>query len=191
MWSQPGAPDFKIDRPSQPRSARQARAFFFVLTRRRRCYTLLYMKVYLASDHAGFALKNALTEFLLAAGHEAVDLGPHDLDPKDDYPDFIGPLALRVSQEIGSFGIAIGSSGQGEAMAANRTPGARAMEFYGGDMEIIRAAREHNNANILSLGARFVSEELAKEAVTLFLGTPFSGEERHARRIEKLDHPDS
>jgi ribose 5-phosphate isomerase B len=145
------------------------------------------MKVYLASDHAGFALKQMLIGFLLAAGHEPVDLGPEALDPKDDYPDFIAPLAERVSQEIGSFGIAIGGSGQGEAMAANRVPGARAMEFYGGDIDIIRTSREHNNANILSLGARFITEDVAKEAVTLFLGTPFSGEERHARRIEKLD----
>jgi ribose 5-phosphate isomerase B len=145
------------------------------------------MKVYLASDHAGFALKHSLIKFLLGAGHEAVDLGPERLDPQDDYPDFITPLAERVSQEIGSFGIVLGGSGQGEAMAANRVPGARATEFYGGDIDIVRVSREHNNANILSLGARFVSEELAKEAVTLFLGTPFSDDERHVRRIEKLD----
>ncbi len=145
------------------------------------------MQVYLASDHAGFALKQQLIGFLLAAGHEAIDLGPAELDPADDYPDFVGPLAERVAQELGSFGIAIGGSGQGEAMAANRTPGARATEFYGGDLEVVRVSREHNNANILSLGARFVSEEEAKKAVTLFLGTPFSGDERHQRRIEKLD----
>lgn len=145
------------------------------------------MKVYLASDHAGFALKNTLTQFLLAAGHEAVDLGPFELNPTDDYPDFITPLAQKVSQELGSFGVAIGGSGEGEAMAANRVPGARATEFYGGEIDVVRVSREHNNANILSLGARFVSEDVAKEAVTLFLGTPFSGDERHARRIEKLD----
>ncbi len=145
------------------------------------------MKVYLASDHAGFGLKQVLLDFLLAAGHEPVDLGPDALDPKDDYPDFITPLAEKVSQELGTFGIALGGSGQGEAMAANRIPGARAMEFYGGDISIIATSREHNNANILSLGARFITPELAKEAVTLFLGTPFSGDERHARRIEKLD----
>lgn len=145
------------------------------------------MKVYLASDHAGFNLKNELVEFLLAAGHEAIDLGPEHLDPADDYPDFISPLAQRVSQEIGSFGIAIGGSGQGEAMDANRTPGARAAEYYGGDLDIVRLAREHNNANILSLGARFVTPTEAREAVTLFLATPFSEEARHARRVEKLD----
>jgi len=146
------------------------------------------MKVYLASDHAGFELKQQLIEFLLAAGHEALDLGPAALAPEDDYPDFISPLAERVSQELGTFGIALGGSGQGEAMSANRTPGARAAEYYGGNLDVVRLSREHNNANILSLGARLMAPEDAKQAVTLFLGTPFSGEERHARRIEKLDH---
>ncbi len=146
------------------------------------------MKVYLASDHAGYQLKHSLIQFLLAGGHEAVDLGPEGLVPGDDYPDFIGPLAHRVSTEVGVFGIALGGSGQGEAMSANRITGARAAEYYGGNLDVVRLAREHNNANVLSLGARFVSDAEAKEAVTLFLGTPFSGDERHARRIEKLDH---
>lgn len=145
------------------------------------------MKVYLASDHAGFELKQKLMDFLAAGGHQPVDLGPESLNPQDDYPDFIEPLARQVAGEVGVFGIAIGGSGQGEAMAANRVQGARATEFYGGTMDVVRVSREHNNANILSLGARFVSEAEAKEAVTLFLGTPFSDEERHQRRIEKLD----
>lgn len=145
------------------------------------------MKVYLASDHAGFALKQVLIDFLLKAGHDAVDLGPEALNPNDDYPEFITPLAQRVAGEVGVFGVALGGSGQGEAMAANRVPGARAAEYYGGDLDIIRVSREHNNANILSLGARFISEDLAKEATTLFLGTPFSEDARHERRIEQLD----
>lgn len=146
------------------------------------------MKVYLASDHAGFDLKNALADYLRAQGTYTVeDLGPRELDPNDDYPDYIRPLAVMVSAEKGAMGIALGGSGQGEAMAANRLEDARAAEYYGGNLDIVRLAREHNDANILSLGARFVNEEEAKEAVSLFLTTPFSGDERHARRIEKLD----
>lgn len=146
------------------------------------------MKVYIASDHAGYELKRALAEFLHARGHEVVDLGPAALDPKDDYPDYVAPLAQRVADEAGSFGIAIGGSGEGEAMAANRIPGARAAEYYGGDLEVVRLSRQHNDANILSLGARLISEHQAQEAVGIFLETPFSGDERHARRVEKLDH---
>ena len=145
------------------------------------------MKVFIASDHAGFELKNSLALFLKEQGNEVEDLGPHGLDPADDYPEYILPLAERVSGEPGAFGIALGASGQGEAMAANRVAGARAAEYYGGNLDIVRLSRGHNNANILSLGARFVSEQEAKEAVVLFLSTPFSGEERHARRVEKLD----
>ena len=145
------------------------------------------MKVYLASDHAGFELKNTLAAFLREQGREVVDLGPSALDPADDYPDFIAPLAQRVAAESGSFGVALGGSGEGEAMDANRTKGARAAEYYGGNLDIVKLAREHNDANILSLGARFINEEHAKEAVTLFLNTPFSADSRHARRIKKLD----
>lgn len=144
-------------------------------------------KLFLASDHAGFELKNALAAFLREQGHEVEDLGPHALDPGDDYPDFIKPLAERVAGTPGAMGVALGGSGEGEAMAADRVPGARAAVYYGGDLNIIRLSREHNDANILSLGARFLTPEQAKEAVALWLATPFSGEERHVRRIEKLD----
>ena len=145
------------------------------------------MKVYLASDHAGFELKKILLEYLRGQGHEVVDRGPVMLEPQDDYPDYIEPLAEEVAAHPGSFGIAIGGSGEGEAMAANRRSGARAAEYYGGNLAIVKAAREHNDANILSLGARFINSEHAKEAVALFLSTPFSDEPRHARRIKKLD----
>ena len=145
------------------------------------------MKVYLSSDHAGFELKKELAEFLRAQKYEVVDRGPVMLEPQDDYPDYIEPMAQKVAQNKGSFGIAIGGSGEGEAMAANRTDGARAAEYYGGNLDIVKVAREHNDANILSLGARFINSEHAKEAAALFLSTPFSGEERHARRIKKLD----
>ena len=141
------------------------------------------MKVYFAADHAGFDLKRVLLARLAAQGHEAEDMGPYALDPEDDYPDYILPLARRVATEPGSRGIVIGGSGQGEAMAANRIPGARAAVFYGGATDVLLATRADNDANILSVGARFVSEKEAKEAAKIFLETPFSNASRHARRI--------
>ena len=145
------------------------------------------MRIYLASDHAGFVLKQTLFEFLKAQGHEPEDLGPFEQNPDDDYPDFCKPLAQKVAANKGSFGIIVGLSGQGEAMAANRVRGARAAVFYGGPDELLKLSREHNDANILSLGAKFLSEDQAKAAVALWLATDFSGDERHVRRINKLD----
>ena len=145
------------------------------------------MKVYLSSDHAGFELKKILADFLRGLGHEVEDCGPAVLDAQDDYPDYIEPMAQKVAQNNGSFGIAIGGSGEGEAMSANKVKGARAAEYYGGNLDIVKVAREHNDASVLSLGARFINSEHAKEAAALFLSMPFSGEERHARRIKKLD----
>ena len=143
-------------------------------------------KIYLASDHAGFELKEALILFLKERGHEVEDVGPTTFSPQDDYPDYILPMAAKVAEERGSFGIGIGTSGQGEAMVANRVKGARAAVYYGSQDNILTLSREHNNANILCLGARFVSAEEAKRAVELWLQTPFSKEERHVRRIAKL-----
>ncbi|MDO8548186.1 MAG: RpiB/LacA/LacB family sugar-phosphate isomerase [bacterium] len=143
-------------------------------------------KVFLASDHAGFELKEALMPFLTERGYDVEDLGPFTLDPSDDYPDTIMPLALTIASDPSARGIAIGGSGQGEAVVCNRLHGVRAAVFYGGNKDIIKLSREHNNANILSLGARFVSQGEAKQAVELWLQTDFSGEERHARRIQKL-----
>lgn len=145
------------------------------------------MKVFLASDHAGFELKEALIPFLQERGYEVSDLGPPTLDLDDDYPDYLMMLARHVVDEKWSFGIGIGGSGQGEAIAANRIKGARAVVYYGGPKEIIILSRQHNDANILSLGARFISNDEAKEAVLLWLQTQFSGDERHTRRIGKLD----
>lgn len=144
------------------------------------------MKVYLASDHAGFELKHALVQYISLLGHEAIDLGPQTLNPEDDYPDFILPLAREVAKG-GSVGVIMGGSGQGEAIAANRIAGARAAVYYGGNLDIVALAREHNDANILSLGARFMESGEAEEALRTFLDTAWSGEERHARRIKKLD----
>ena len=154
-------------------------------------------KVYLASDHAGYELRQALVSYIGALGHEVEDLGAHHFDASDDYPDFITPCAKKVAGEPGSFGIILGASGQGEAMAANRIPGVRAAVFYGApassqtdaggrELDLIQSVREHNDANMLALGARFVTEEEAKEAVRAFLSTPFSGEERHVRRLNKF-----
>jgi ribose 5-phosphate isomerase B len=143
-------------------------------------------KVFLASDHTGYELKEALGPFLSERGFEVVDLGPATLDPNDDYPDYLGQLGRSVAENKGSFGIGIGHSGQGEAMAVNRSLGARAAVYYGGPEEILKLSRQHNDANILSLGAHFMTIDEAKNAVALWLATPFSGEERHVRRIQKL-----
>ncbi|GIW68364.1 MAG: ribose-5-phosphate isomerase [Candidatus Parcubacteria bacterium] len=148
------------------------------------------LTVVLAADHAGFALKEALKGWLAEAGAAIEDCGAVAFDPSDDYPRFIFPAARRVrdlrAQGAQAFGVVFGGSGQGEAMAANKVPGVRAAVFYGGDLAIARLAREHNDALILSLGARFVGEEEAKEAARVFLTTPFSREERHTRRLEQM-----
>ncbi|TSC69415.1 MAG: ribose 5-phosphate isomerase B [Parcubacteria group bacterium Gr01-1014_56] len=146
------------------------------------------MKVFVASDHAGYELKEALIIFLRERGIETDDGGPMSYESGDDYPDYLLPMAAKVAQNKGTFGIAIGASGQGEAMVCNRVPGARAAVYYGRQEEIIKLSREHNDANILSLGARFVSIEEAQRVVMMWLTTPFSGEERHVRRLKKIDH---
>lgn len=143
-------------------------------------------KIYLAGDHAFFELKEKLLRELELRGHEVVDVGAHTLDTNDDYPTMVAACALRVAEDAGSFGIVGGGSGQGEAMVANRQPGVRAAVFYGGPMHLVRLAREHNDANVLSLGARFVTDEEAFEAAELFVGTPFSHDERHVRRIAQF-----
>ena len=145
------------------------------------------MNVYIGTDHAGFELKEKLKVFLMDLRYTFEDKGAFEFNPADDYPDFIKQVAIAVSQDPGSLGIVLGGSGEGEEMSANKITGIRAAEYYGGNLEIVKLAREHNDANILSLGARFVTEEEAKKAVQLFLETPFSNEERHARRITKLE----
>ncbi len=145
------------------------------------------MKIFISSDHAGFELKKFLVERLSLSGHEIKDLGALKFDPEDDYPDFISLVGKEISHNpSGSRGIVIGGSGQGEAIAANKFYGVRAAVYYGGNMDIVKLSREHNDANVLSLGARFMSPNDAFTAVTLWLATPFSGDERHKRRINKL-----
>ena len=145
-------------------------------------------KIYLGSDHAGFSLKEKIVAWLADWGYTYEDMGAHELDEKDDYPDFIHPVAKAVAENPeNSRGVVLGGSGQGEAMIANRLSGVRAAVYYGGNLDIITLSREHNNANILSFGARFIGEDEAKEALKLWLETPFSSEERHVRRIKKID----
>ena len=140
-----------------------------------------------ASDHTGFELKGELIAFVGEMGYETEDCGADGYDEQDDYPDFISLAAKLVSLDPDNTkAIILGGSGQGEAMVANRFPNVRAAVYYGGNNEIIKLSREHNDANVFSLGTRFVSGEEAKEAVKLWLNTAFSGEERHVRRIKKI-----
>ncbi|MAR75650.1 MAG: ribose-5-phosphate isomerase [Candidatus Marinimicrobia bacterium] len=144
------------------------------------------MIIHLATDHAGLDLKNSIKAYLISKNYEVIDHGAHDYDPQDDYPDFIFPCAKAVAKDTNSRGIILGGSGQGEAMAANRIKGVRAAVFYNGPDEIIKLSREHNNANVLSLGARFMSEEEIYKIINIWLEEPFGGD-RHQRRIDKLD----
>jgi ribose 5-phosphate isomerase B len=147
--------------------------------------------VAISSDHAGFELKEILRSFLEDLNYNVIDHGAYKLDKDDDYPDFMAPLARDVSKHSDILkGIVIGASGQGEAIACNKFPGVRAVVYYGGNAEIIQLSREHNDANILSLGAQFLNIEEAKMVVKTWLETPFSGDERHVRRIKKLDKLD-
>ena len=144
------------------------------------------MKIHLATDHAGLELKEKVKLYLSDLNYEVIDHGAYEYDALDDYPDFIFPCANAVSNDPESKGIILGGSGQGEAMAANRVKGVRAAVFYNGPDEIIKLSRQHNNANILSLGARFMSEEEMYKIIEVWLFTDFESG-RHQRRIEKLD----
>lgn len=143
------------------------------------------MKIYIGADHAGFKLKEELKQFLANLGYDIEDMGANQYDENDDYPDFIIPVANAVAKNSGSRGIVIGGSGQGEAMAANRIRGVRAALVY--DKYSAKMSREHNDVNIISLGARTLSLRKAKKLVKLWLETPFSNGERHIRRIKKIE----
>lgn len=162
------------------------------------------MKIYIGSDHAGFELKEKLKEYLSELGYDEVeDKGDLNYDENDDYPDFVKPLAEAIVADEKSIGIFIGGTGFGEEICANRIKGVRAVVFYGPRLavgavdvegrqsldpyEIVRLSRSHNDANILSISARFVPQLEAKEAVKVFLETKFSGDERHVRRIRKIE----
>ena len=141
--------------------------------------------IVLATDHAGFELKEHVKRFLTKKGYDIKDFGALEYDALDDYPDFILPAAKYISEHK-LIGIIFGGSGQGEAMAANRIKGIRAAVFYNGPDEIVELSRLHNNSNILSIGARFVSNQEVEKVIELWLSTDFE-EGRHKKRINKLD----
>jgi ribose 5-phosphate isomerase B len=142
------------------------------------------MRLYLGSDHAGFELKARLVEHLGGLGHEVVDCGPPDYDDNDDYPPYCLLVGTRVVADPGSLGIVIGGSGNGEAIAANKVRGVRCALAFSDDTA--RLGREHNNANVLSLGARMYDDDAAIRFAELFVTTTFSGAERHERRLALL-----
>jgi ribose 5-phosphate isomerase B len=150
------------------------------------------MKVYFASDHAGFSLKNELVNFVRGElSYDVEDCGASEMLVSDDYPPIIAQAAKAVqndiSKNIWSRAIVIGGSGTGEAIVANRFEGIRAALYYGGSEKILTLSREHNDANVLSLGARFLSTAEAKAAVKVWLATQFTDDERHVRRIAQID----
>ena len=147
------------------------------------------MKIYIASDHAGYEHKKALITFLRdELKHDVEDCGAYVLDPEDDYNSYILKAAQGVAADRTSRAVILGGSGQGEAMQANRIAGVRAAVFYGGAMDIVRLAREHNDANILSLGARFVDVDRAKEAIRVWLDTKANDAEKYRRRVLSMDN---
>ena len=138
----------------------------------------------MGSDHAGFELKAYLVDHLKAAGHEVIDVGPAAYDPDDDYPPYCVETARRVVADEGSLGVVLGGSGNGEQIAANKVSGCRAALAW--SPETATLAREHNNAQVVGIGARMHTPEQAAEIVDAFVSTPFSNGERHARRIAML-----
>ena len=146
------------------------------------------MNIYIASDHAGFELKKSLVLHLENKGFNVSDMGPDSYDEFDDYPDFVLNVGKKVLEDSESFGIILGGTGQGEAIVVNRLKGVRAIVCNNENKDIPILGREHNNANIISLGARFLEDSVAKEMVDIFLETKFSEEERHLRRIKKIDN---
>ena len=149
------------------------------------------MQVYFAADHAGFELKNTLIDYVKELGYEVEDCGAYSFDKDDDYPAIIASAARKLAADVAtgkeSRAIILGGSGQGEAIVANRFKGVRAAVYYGKEPSIPPLSREHNDANALSLGARFLSEDEAKNAVKEWLAKPFSNDERHARRRKQID----
>jgi ribose 5-phosphate isomerase B len=142
------------------------------------------MRIYLGSDHAGFELKNHLVARLTELGHEPVDVGPHEYVATDDYPPFVMAAAKSAAEDPGSFAVVIGGSGNGEVIAANKVPGTRATLVW--SEQTATLAREHNDANVISIGARMHSIEDATRFVELFVATKFSQDPRHIRRIEMM-----
>jgi ribose 5-phosphate isomerase B len=141
--------------------------------------------IYIASDHAGFELKEHMKKILKEMKMDYEDIGPYKFNSMDDYPDFIIPAAKKVSENTANRGVVIGGSGQGEAIAANKVTDIRAVVYYGKNIEIIKLSRLHNDSNILSLGARFLTKDEATDALKVWLSTEFEGG-RHQKRIDKI-----
>lgn len=142
------------------------------------------MRVHLGGDHAAYEIQRDLVAWLAEQGHEVIDHGPVDYDAEDDYPGFVLAAARGVAADPGSLGVVLGGSGNGEQIAANKVAGIRAALAW--EVELARLAREHNDAQVVSIGARFTSGEQAREIVLTFLETPFTGVERHARRLAQV-----
>jgi ribose 5-phosphate isomerase B len=142
------------------------------------------VRVYLGCDHAGFELKASLVQHLARLGYDVVDVGPEVFDPDDDYPPFCIETARRVVADPGSLGVVIGGSGNGEQISANKVPGCRAALAW--SIETARLAREHNDAQVVGIGARMHAPAEAAEIIEIFLTTPFSEGERHRRRLRQI-----
>ena len=142
------------------------------------------MKIHIGSDHAGLEFKAKIIEHLTKAGHDVTDHGPHQYDALDDYPVFCIPAAQATAADPSSFGIVLGGSGNGEQIAANKVKGVRAALVW--SIETAKLAREHNNANVIAVGGRMHEADYVKQLIDTFIATPFPGDERHVRRIEKV-----
>lgn len=142
------------------------------------------MKIHVGADHASFDLKNELVAYLREQGHDVTDHGPCAEDPQDDYPMFVIPAAQAVAADDLSRGLVLGGSGNGEQIAANKVPGMRAVLAY--DVETARLGRQHNDARVVSIGARMTDDATARRILDVFFTTDFTGEERHQRRIDLL-----
>ncbi|MFA5736976.1 MAG: RpiB/LacA/LacB family sugar-phosphate isomerase [Candidatus Paceibacterota bacterium] len=148
-------------------------------------------KIYLAADHAGFQLKEQVKTHLRERDLMVEDQGAYTLEPEDDYTDYVKIVAKMIQGDPESRGLIFGGSGQGEAICANRFKGVRAAVYYGGNPDVVELSRVHNDANILSLGARFITPGEVVEMVDLWLKIPFSGDARHIRRINEIDNIDN
>jgi len=142
------------------------------------------MRLHIGSDHAGLELKNELLAHLVNNGHDVTDHGPYEYDALDDYPDFCIPAAQAVAKDPTSLGVVIGGSGNGEQISANKVKGIRAVLAW--SIETAKLGKEHNNANVVSVGGRMHSIDQCKEIIDAFIATPFSNDERHIRRINKM-----
>jgi len=142
--------------------------------------------IYIASDHAGFDTKEVLKQYLTEEGYAVFDLGPETFNPTDDYPLTVSPVAYAMEKDPESRGIVLGASGQGEAIVLNKFKHIRCGLYYGGNEQIVVLAREHNDTNVLSLGALFLTAHDATQVVSLWLSTPFSENERHQRRVAEI-----